>query len=314
MSLSNKELLELLQKAAILSSEAGQLPDQDAGEFIDLSIDMTEILQVIRTETEIATKFQLDSIALGEPVLQGLDEAAVTANGFTDTTKPTMIRKSLVPTEMIAAFDVSYSTLRKNIERDRLNQTLNNLFAKRVGKDVVMAAFMGDTTIVGTSRTDKALKEFDGFVKQAEDSANVHDVVIPGSPTYSGTGGVLANMVDALPDDYAQDPDDLGFFCSWSVIRAYLREIGVRPTAIGDRALTDGAKFPFEGIRLYPVYKMATGRILLTPTENLAAGFGFSLSLETQRQPRKQLMEVTMTLSVDAKIAVDDAVVLGSTA
>ncbi|GAB5520333.1 MAG: hypothetical protein RhofKO_25840 [Rhodothermales bacterium] len=306
--------MELLAKAAILTGDGGQLPPEDAGEFIDLSIAQNEILQQLRTETGIATSFYLDSIALGEPVLQAAVESDLATNGFTDTTKPALARKPLQPLDMIAAFDVTYSMLRKNIERDRLNETLNMLFAKRIGKDTVMIAFSGDTATAGTSRTAKALKQLDGFIKQAESSAAVHDVTIPANPTYSGDGGVLANMIDALPDDYAQDPDELGFFCSWGVARKYLREIEARATAIGDRAITDGAKFPYEGIRLYPVYKMSTDRIILTPKENLAIGWGYNLSVESQRQPRKQLIETTMTLAMDAKIAVDDAVVLGATA
>lgn len=311
MPISNQELQAILAKAALLTGDGGQLRPEEAQEFIDLSIEQDGVLSVIQTQTGIVTSRDVDTIALGEPVLQTLDESDVATNGFTDTTKPTIGRKVLQPKEAIAGFDISYSMLRQNIERERINQTLNDLYAKRVGKDTVMMAFMGDTATVGATRTAKALKHIDGFVKQAEASVNVHDVVIPAVPTYTE---VLAAMIDAMPDDYAQDPDELGFFCSWTVVRKYLREIGARQTAIGDRAITDGAKFPFEGIRLYPVYKMNTGRIILTPKQNLAVGWANRLALESQRQPRKQIIETTMTLSIDAKIAVDDAVVLGASA
>ena len=71
-------------------------------------------------------------------------------------------------------------------------EELNNLFSKRVGKDVVLMAFMGDTALPADSRVNKALRHLDGYIKRFGTDASVHDYTIPGAPTYTGKGGVFS--------------------------------------------------------------------------------------------------------------------------
>jgi hypothetical protein len=312
MSLSNEQLVDVLKAAITTSSTEGIAAAQDADSFIDLSREQTAILQELRVETGIKTSFNLDSLALAEPVMVGATEAAAPAAA--DVVEPDRKRAVLQPVEVISAYDVSFSFLRKNIEGEDVNDTLNRIFAKRFGKDVVLAAFMGDTSIVGTTRTDKAKKVIDGYVTQAEADANVQDYVIPASPSYNTQ--VFPGMLSALPKDYRDEREMLGFFVSADVYDAYAQEIGNRATALGDMLLAGPweRNLSYMGIKLYPVFGLDTGRILLTPRENLALGFGREMYVGRDIDNRQRVLKVTITADIDAKYAVSDAVVLGATA
>ena len=120
-------------------------------------------------------------------------------------------------------------------------------------------------------------------------------------------------MLQAMPKDYKDDRDELGFFVSANVYDAYAMEIGSRATALGDMLLAGPwqRNLSYLGIRLYPVFGLGDGKIILTPQENLAVGFGQDMTQESERKPRRRTVEVTITAELDAKYSVSDAVVLG---
>lgn len=307
--LTNKELQEIL-KAQITTGLGGLASPQDAEEFIDLAVEQTAVLQSIRVETGIKTSMNLDALELGEPAMVGATEA--TAPSSDDVVAPEHIRKVLQPVEVIAAYDVSFSFLRKNIQGDRVNETLNRIFAKRWGKDTVQLIFTGDKAITGTTRTDKLIKILDGFIKQAEGDADVHDFTIPSTPTYSGKDGVFNSMLRLLPKDYRDQRAELSFFVSQNVVDAYLDELGERNTNLGDAVLMQGEKMPYRGVTLRPVFGMPDNRIILTLNQNLAVGFGEEMSVGKDISNRERLLKVTITGQIDCKYVVGDAVVLGS--
>ena len=317
--MTNEELLEILKSTIDTSVAAGLVSPQDAGEFIDLSIDQTQILQVIRVETGIRKSLNLDTLSLGEPVVvagiegQEPDEADVVAAGRS--------RATLTPMEILAAFNITYSWLRKAIThatassaaegRAKALQALNQLFAKRFGKDIVLISFNGDTALPADSRMNKALRVLDGFVKQAENDTTVHDYTVPASPSYNSV--VFPAMLEQIPKDYRDDREELAYFVSANVYDGYAKEIGSRATALGDMLLAGPwqRNLSYMGITLYPVFGLSDDRILLTPQLNLAVGFGAEMTSESERKPRKRGIEVTITAEVDAKYALGDAIVLG---
>lgn len=279
------------------------------------------MLKEIRVETGIVKSFNLDTLYLNEPVVvAGIEGAEPDA---ADVVAAGRARATLLPKEILAAFDVTYDWMRKNIlnrigsitreeAQARAMQMLNDLFAKRFGKDVVMIAFSGDTTIVGVTRTDKALKVLDGFIKQAEGDVDVHDYTIPVNPSYNNV--VFPGMLQLMPKDYLDELQNLAFFVAPEVYLAYAFEMGQRATAIGDQIiLGDGSrKLYYHGVELVSVYKQATGRIILTLKQNLAVGFGKEITVETEKKPRARKVEATFMAEMDAKYALGDAIVLGA--
>ena len=149
---------------------------------------------------------------------------------------------------------------------------------------------------------------------QAEADANVNDYVIPASPSYSTQ--VFPGMLAALPKDFRDEREMLGYFVSADVYDAYAQEIGSRATALGDMLLAGpwASNLSYMGIKLYPVFGLDTDRVLLTPRENLAVGFGREMYVGRDIDNRERVLKVTITADIDAKYAVSDAVVLGATA
>ena len=270
--MTNEELVEVLKATVDTTTGAGISSPQDAEDFVDLAREQTAILSEIRIETGIRTSLNIDTIALGEPVTIGATEGL--APGAADVTAPARERKVLQPKEVVAAFDVSFSFLRKNIRGEQVDDTLNKLFAKRFGKDLVLMGFMGDTALASDTRTNKTLRILDGFVKRAQGDASVHDFAIPASPSYSTQ--VFPGMIALLPKDYRDSREDLRFFVSADVYDAYAQEIGERPTTAGDAVLTGSwtGGLMYHGVKVLPVFGLATNRVLLTLRENLVVGFG----------------------------------------
>ncbi|HET6567937.1 MAG TPA: hypothetical protein VFG50_08225, partial [Rhodothermales bacterium] len=95
---------------------------------------------------------------------------------------------------------------------------------------------------------------------------------------------------------------------------AYAREIGNRATALGDMLLAGPWKenLSYMGVKLYPVYGLDDGRILLTLRENLVVGFGQELTVGRDVLNRERLLKVTLTAEIDAKYVTGDALVLGA--
>ena len=318
--MTTEQLFEILKAQIDTATVPGLVSSQDVEEFIDLTRDQTAILQEIRVESDIRKSLNLDTLTLGEPVVIAGQEGTEPAAG--DVVAAGHSRAVLTPLEILAAFDVTYSWLRKAITHaargvseqegwNRALQALNDLFAKRFGKDVVMIAFNGDTALPNDTRTNKALRVLDGFVKQAQADVDVHDVAIPANPSYNSQ--VFPAMLQALPKDYRDERDELGFFVSANVYDSYAMEIGSRATALGDMLLAGPwqRNLSYLGITLYPVFGLGDGKIILTPKENLAVGFGQEMTQESERKPRARKVEVTITAEMDAKYALGDAAVLG---
>ena len=196
MGMDIKDLVKIVKAQIDTSITAGTVSAQDASEFIDLTREQTQILDVIRVETGIRKSLNLDTLTLGEPVIIAGVEGTEPAAG--DVVAAGRSRATLLPISILAAFDVTYSWLHKAIThvargiseaegRRRAMQALNNLFAKRFGKDVVMIAFNGDTALPNDTRTNKALRVLDGYIKQMQADATVQDYTIPVSPLVSVT-------------------------------------------------------------------------------------------------------------------------------
>jgi len=304
--LTNEDLLQIL-KAQIATSVGGQASAQDAQAFIDLSVEQIAVLNMIRTETNIVTSRNLDSLDLGDPAMVAATEG--TDPDSADVVAPTINRATLTPTEVLLAYDVTFDFLRKNIEGEMVNDSLNKLFAKRFGKDLVILAFNGDTSLGATSRLNKCKRILDGYYVQAAADASVHDYTISGND-YLGT--IFPGMLAEMPKDYKDDRGQLAYFVSPDVYEEYAMQIGERVTALGDAILFGDKPLYFRNIQIVPVYQNPDGKILLTIKNNLAVGYGQNMTIGRDIYNRTRTVEVTITASVDAKYAVSDAVVLGS--
>lgn len=309
--MTNEELMALIEKAAITTSVATTVSVEDANAFIDMAVEQNAILQKFRVERNIVTGRKLDTLELGEPVTHADSEN--TEPEGDEVIVPTFGQKQLTPAAARLDYDITFDTLRENIEGQDINTTLNRAFSKRHGKDLVMMAFRGDTSLADTSRTNKALRIFDGVNKQAANSGNVHTLDIGSG--YSGSdntdllGEVFPYMRDLMPTDY-MDPEMLGMFVSWPRYFKYLDQLGARNTTLGDKAVTGEITLKWQGIPVEPVYGQVDGYLHLTPYKNIAVGWGREMQKGQDVYNRAGRIEVTIRTSLDTKIVLDDALVV----
>jgi hypothetical protein len=122
----------------------------------------------------------------------------------------------------------------------------------------------------------------------------------------------LDKILNGLPEKYAGRMNELGFFCSYKFDRDYRREISQRETGLGDNVLMAAPKMFYSGIAVEPVYAWPSNYVMLTTYKNLHIGVQTDMTVEKMLQPRKQVIEYTITAKTDAEYAVGELIVLGA--
>lgn len=143
-TISNEQLLQLVEKAEIDTAAGGLVNPDQVDEFISMTVKQNALLQNTRVERNIQKALDIHAIDIGEPVLVAGVEGSAPDDG--DIHAPDFPKLRLTPVEAKAAFDITYSWLRQNIEaqagdgvtniENTANATLNAEYAKRVGKDL----------------------------------------------------------------------------------------------------------------------------------------------------------------------------------
>lgn len=299
--MDNHRVLKAITSADLVNG--GLLNPQQANQFIDYMIDQSAFLKEVRTIRMDRPTYNLDDIAVGTRVIR----KGVEATAPTTTASITTGKKQLNTVEAILPADISDTFLEDNIERAQAEDHIAQLLAAQFANDLTDLAINGDTADVGPEKDFVSID--DGFVKLAKTSAATHKFDTNGSADWKGT--VFPGMLQMLPNKWKNNPALLRFFVSPAVAQQYLEQLITRQTAWADQLLQTGQLPLFEGIKLFPVPYMPDDVVILTPAQNLAVGIQRDFRHEKMRQPRRRVVEHTMTMRFDAaQIIKDDAVVI----
>lgn len=311
--LSNEELNQLIQKATIATTTGAQLSATQSEDFVNLMVEQIGVLQNMRVITDIATSHTVDGLDFGEPVVVAAAEA--TAPDAADVIEPDMPRLTLTPKKILAAIDISYDFLRKNIRRENAEQDLNAALAKRVGMDIVNIVFNGDTALAATSRLNKALRVMDGLIKKAKAHGDVNDFVVAASPTYIGANSEFGKALRQIPKEYRDNREALRHYCSVDTLDTYEDEIADRPTGAADAVLfgANGVS-RHKRVEIITPFGFANNTHLTTIAQNLVVGFGRNMELYRQEQHRSQKLELTLVADIDAGFVHGKAISFGEQA
>jgi HK97 family phage major capsid protein len=257
--MSNEEILKAIT-AAQMSSSAGIIQGEQADKFIDMTIEDTQLLQVIRRHKTNKPSGELDKLSLDQPVSEGAAENTDTGN----TSDVAFSKIPWVTTKLRSAFDLSTEALEDNIEGQGLKQTVTNAFSKRIGNDHELLAIQGDKTAYAGNNTamGRLLKVLDGF-----------DVLTRTGCRYVDAAGanisknIFSKMIKAMPVKYrnAGILKKLRFFVSPTVYQDYLDTLTERQTSLGDQAITGGREG--EGLKVFNIPVIPVSAI----PENLGA-------------------------------------------
>lgn len=124
---------------------------------------------------------------------------------------------------------------------------------------------------------------------------------------------VLGLALRQLPQRF-KGRSDQSFFVPVGFAERYAEETADRQTGLGDQVLVGG--FPalrYFGIPVVPEPHLSGDsgdRLLLTPTGNLFFGVQRQLTVDGQWQPRRRVVEYTLTARIDYDYATGAAIVL----
>lgn len=290
----------------------GELNPEQASKFVEGAINESVITKECRREPMKADKVQIDKITYSGTTILQKPEAVGTAH--TTVTEPTTSKVTLSAEEVIVALDMAYETLEDNIEGQGLLDTVIRMTDKEAGYELDKLMLNGDKS----GGTADYLEILDGIFHQI----STHTVDNNGV-TLSDT--VLFNMLKAFPQEYMRNEADLRFYVSHLARLDYIKSLGDKNVdSAFIRYVLENNKPAYLGIPIVKVPAIVTenlgtgstaytgSKALLINPKNIIMGVHRDITYEFQRQPRKRVIEVTMTMKLDVKLEEETAAVKGT--
>lgn len=296
----------ILEKANLVLSDLtvgdGILKPDQALKFMRLLVKESVLLKQITVVPMRAPKQAQSKIRFGSRVLRpGKELTSVTA---ADRAKPDISSFELDAKLFKAEVLISDEVLEDNLERGQLRQTIMDLLAEAIARD------MEDVVINGnTASPDPVLAVLDGVLVQAQS----HIVDATGAPI---SKSLLADLLKALPSEYLRDKKALRFFTSTNADAEYRNALAERATGAGDKYLETDAPVMASGIPLapLPLFPEDLGpnkdqtAILLCHPKNIHVGIWRQVRIETAREISEGGLKIVATLRFDAKFSDEPAV------
>jgi hypothetical protein len=301
---------ELLEKAIDTTDlqAGGLLGAEQSKRFIDLVTDQSVMLHEARTVKMRSSVTELDKIATNGRV------SKLKAEGTAPDTlsEPTFSKVTLVATEVITPFELTFEALEDSVEGADLENTIIAAMAKQTATDLEELAIQGDKT-----SSDTFLCGLDGWRVLA---GSGHEVDAEGDTL---SKDVMHSMYKALPNKYKRNHGDLRFFFAPACAQDWHDSFADRPTVGGDSALSSAQVPPYMGIGVVAAANIPTnlsgvnGHVgtnlsygFLTPRENLIFGIHREVRIDKDRDILRGVNIYAITTRIAVAFENDDAVVV----
>ncbi len=332
MVLSNAQLLGRLDKAIKAITEVSDLGDailqpEKAAQFVREMQLATRILPAARSVVMQAKQRDIDRISLTGRILKSGKDAGGAhqdLDAATDSADPSFATQKLITNELVALISLRDDTLRENIERGNLEQTLLSLFAEAAGRDFEEYAVFGDENVAFAD--DDVLSLSDGWVRLAAQKL----YGVGGDQDFDPTANTFPeNMfqaqLDALPKKYFSNPMDWVYFVDFTTDDAYRDILKSRGTQLGDRAQTERSPVYYKGIRVEycPMLERTPtmygnvdddeifGRVsLLVNPANMVWGVFHEVQVEPEREAKARRTDFVLTFEGDMQYEDPNAAVV----
>lgn len=319
-----KTAQEWLEKATFSTTDlqppsgGGYLSAQQAREFLRVAIESTAISKEARYEDSDSPKFEVPRISFNNRILRRGTEGARLADA--DRAKPSTGLVTLSTVLLKGEVPITDEVLEDNIERDRLADTVMEMVAEAVGRDLEELFIKGDTARTATE--DQYLDSLDGIIKQLQTGLPAAQRIDAG--TITSYDDLFARVVEAMPPRYRRDYTRLRLYVPVKHRDGYQKALAARGTGIGDQALVSNmaTQLAFRGIPVREVPLMSgTDTInaasvdyskfaILIDPQNIIIGFQRRVRVEKFRDPREGVTSFVVTVRADVKIADPEAAVL----
>lgn len=307
MKMTIDQILEKAFTSGDLTNGGLLLPDQ-AAKFVQGIFDSAVITKECRREPMTSNKKQIDKITYGTKVLQ---KPVAVGTSHDTTTKPTTSKVELSAEEIIVALDLGYDALEDSIEGKGLFDTILSLTQAKMGPEMDELVMYGDKD----GSTGTVLDQINGVFKKL--SAHSYDA---SSATLSDT--ILFNALKQLPGKYLDNDGAYRFYVSHLARLDYVKALADKN--VNDaftRYLLEANEPAYQGIPVRKVGAIITETLsggtpavlgskgMLINPKNIILGVHRDIQFEMLRQPRKRIVEVTITMKLDVAIEEEDAAV-----
>jgi hypothetical protein len=301
--LSNRTILEKADLAlADLTAGGGILKPAQAQKFMRLLIKDSVLMKLATVVPMASPKQQISKIKFGSRILRPGQEA--TALVAADRAKPDLTSVELDAKLFKAEVRLSDETLEDSIERGELRQTIMEMIAEAISRDMEEVVIKGDT-----ASADPFLAVMDGVITQATS----HVVDAAGGPI---SKDLLSDMLKTLPSEHLRDKTSMAFLTSVDADLNYRNTLAERATAVGDKFLEGDTPVLYSGVPLQavPLFPEDLGVsndqtvIVLANPKNIQIGIWREIRIESQREISEGTLKIVATLRFDVKFAEEPGV------
>ena len=302
--LDNRTVLEKADLAlADLTAGGGLLQPAQAQKFIRILIDESVILKQGTVVPMKSPKQLIEKIRFAGRILRAGAEAAAVPAG--DRSKPDLSQVELDAQLFKAEVRLNNEVLEDSIERGQLRQTIMQLMAEAISRDIDEVIIRGDTT-----SPDPFLAKLNGLLKQA--TSNIVD-----AQNQSTNKGIFRDMLKSMPSAFLRNKREMRFFTSVDSEIDYRDSLAERATVVGDKFLEQDEPVAYSGVPIMdvPLFPENLGvgnnatNILLTDPKNVNIGIWRNIRVETDKLVSEGVLIIVATLRFDVKFAEETAAV-----
>jgi len=296
--MDNRTILEKADLAlADLTAGGGILKPAQAQKFMRLLIKQSTLLQLATVVPMASPKQQISKIKFGSRILRPGQEATALTQAQRAT--PDLSQVELDAKLFKAEVRLSDEVLEDSIERGELRQTIMEMMADAISRDMEEVVVNGDV-----ASTDPFLATLDGVLKQA--TSNVVDAA--GAAI---SKELLRDLIKTLPSEHLRDKSAMRYLTSVDADLDYRNSLAERATAVGDKFLEGEAPVLYSGVPLQsiPLFPENLGTaqdrtaILLCNPKNIQVGIWRQIRVESDRDISEGTLRIVATLRFDVKYA-----------
>lgn len=301
--MDNRTILEKADLAlADLTAGGGILKPAQAQKFIRLLIKQSALLRLATVVPMASSKQQISKIKFGSRILRPGQEA--TALTQAQRAIPDLSHVELDAKLFKAEVRLSDEVLKDSIERGELRQTIMEMMADAIARDMEEVVVSGDVV-----SPDPFLAKLDGILKQA--TSNVVDAA--GNLI---SKELLRDLIKTLPSEHLRDKSLMRYLTSVDADLDYRNSLAERATAVGDKFLEDDAPVLYSGVPLQPIplfpENLGAGQnrtvVLLCNPKNIQVGIWRQIRVESDRDISEGTLRIVATLRFDVKYAEEHGV------
>lgn len=311
-------------------TKGGLMLQEQADKFIDLTLDFTTMLKIVRDERKRRDKGELDLLNIGSVVTEGADEEPDDPIWASEEVKPTFSKLEWDTKKLRSIFNITTDTLLDNIESEAevfeqrgeepptdFREKLMAAYAKRISTDIELLAIQGDTSLAATSKLNRLLRHNQGWDKLTDTGCHY---VNAGYTNVSVK--MFSDMLKQMPSPYLKQINELRWFMGPLTYINWCELISRRLTQTGDDALKGMAVAPFGipavMVPLIPEDKESTvgtttydalSFMWLTFPENFVHVFRRRIETYWEFKPRRDRWENTTYSETDTMVENFDAIV-----